>query len=257
MKYCIKCGSELDNNSCPNCSGTTSNSSKEVNPSKVIKKMSKKNKIRNLSIFLIAAIIVISYFIIASNYDDKAEVADIFSTSISNKNSDMLQDVLYSSDERLAINKENAIVLIDYFDKNPSKFNEVDKIIKNDINNKTTDDTSTNKIILKEIRKDFLIFPVYKVCVEPTFIKVKTNFKDVKVKIGETVYSGLIDNNEIGPLIPGQYSLNAEISNDYFNKNEIIKVDTFTTNNDEVELFKDLKTVNISSDIPDATLVCE
>ena len=234
MKYCISCGSELENNKCKSCSNNNSS-----------QKSKKSNKIKISILLTVISIIGVIFFLVLDNNPNKEKVAEVFFTAISTENPDALQEVLYSKDERLAINKENSIILIEYFTKNPSKFNE----IKNGIENNTYDE----KIFIKEVEKKFFILPVYKVCVEPTFIKVKANFNNIKVKIGEKVYIDLVENGEIGPLIPGQYSINAELSNEYLNKSDIIKVNTFD-DTDEVVLFNDLKTVNITSDNDDAIL---
>lgn len=238
MKFCNKCGSELVNGSCPNCS-TTSNSNPNKNYLKPI-----------IGVILILFIAIGGFFIYGkSTAKTQAEVASDFSNAISTQNPDKLQEILYCDNEKLQINKTNANVLIDYFSKNPSKFSEINDNFKS---GKYVDDTYP--LSIKEVSKKFFFFPVYKVVVKPTFIKVDCSFKNCKVKVLDQTYNDLDKTTEIGPLMPGTYNVTAELSNSYLNKSEVIDVNTFDNACPTIEIFKDLKTINIDSDIPDADL---
>ncbi len=235
MNFCSKCGSQLINGKCPNCSK--------------IPQTKKKPKI----LFIILAILIViiggTFIYLKYTTKDANDIANEFSNSISSANADELSNILYCNDENLQINKSNAQILIDYFSKNPSKFSDVN----NDFKKGQFTNTGT-PLSIEEVRKNFFFFPVYKLTINPSFIKVKTKFKDVKIKVGDKTYGDLTKKNEIGPLMPGEYNITAEISNSYLKKNENINVNTFAKENQDVDVFSKLTTINVTSDIPDAEL---
>lgn len=238
MNFCSKCGSRLENGSCPNCS-TISNSNKNKNYFKLI-----------IGFIIILFILIGGIFIYGkSTSKTQSEIAMDFSNAISNKNADELQEILYCDNQKLQINTTNANVLIDYFTKNPSKFSDI-----NDNFNAGKYVDTGYPLSIKEISKKFFFFPVYKVVVKPTFMKVKCNFKNFKIKVLDQTYSDLNESTEIGPLMPGNYNITAELSNSYLNKSEVIDVNTFDNNCPNIEVFKDLKIIHIDSDIPNADL---
>lgn len=238
MNFCKKCGNKLVNGSCPNCS-TAYNSNTNKKKSKFI-----------MVLILIALIIVGALFIYGKSVSKtQPEIAAEFSNAISTQNSDKLQQILYCDNQNLQINKTNANVLIDYLIKNPSVFSKINDDFKS--GNYTTDNYPLS---IKEVSKSFLFFPVYKVVVKPTFINVKSNFKNYKVKILDKTYDNLNETSEIGPLMPGNYNIMAELSNSYLHKSEVTDISTFDDNCPEINIFEDLKTIDIDSDIPDADL---
>lgn len=235
MKFCSKCGSQLVNGSCPNCSNN------------------KKNKRKSKIVLIISAFLIVViggvFFYFKFTTKDANDIANEFSNSISTSNADELSNILYCNDENLPINNSNAKVLINYFSKNPSKFSEINNDFK-----KGQFTNTDSPLSIEEIRKDLFFFPVYKLVINPSFIKVKTDFKDAKVKIGDKTYGDLTYKNEIGPLMPGEYDLKSEISNSYLKKSEDIDVNTFDKSTQDVDLFNKLITMHVTSDIPDAEL---
>lgn len=235
MKFCNKCGSKLVNGLCPNCSQ--------------VKK--KKNKFKILTIGLAFIILVFAYLFIylKSTVKSEREIAQDFSNSINSSNAEELTKILYCNDSSLPINKSNSNILIDYFSKNPSKFSSINDDFKKGIYKDTNSPLS-----IEEVRKDFLVIPVYKVVIKPSFIKVNTEVKDAKLKIGDETFSDLTEKEEVGPLMPGDYVIKAEISNSYLNKSEDIEVNTFKLPKQDIYIFEDFVKINITSDRPDAEL---
>ena len=164
MNFCNKCGSKLINGVCPNCSK--------------IKKNKKKSKIIIISLVFIVVIFSGVFFYLKSTVKSEKEIALSFSNSISSSNPEELSKILYCNDSSLPINKSNSTILIDYFNQNPSKFSSINDDFKKG-NYKDTD----SPLSIEEVRKDFFLIPVYKVVVKPSFIKVKTDLKDAKVRI--------------------------------------------------------------------------
>lgn len=238
MNFCNKCGSKLINNSCPNCSN-------QSNPN-----LKKKNNKYLLGFILIPFILVAGIFIYGKSTSKTPEqIASDFSNAISDKDSDNLQKILYCDNKQLEINKTNADILIDYFSKNPSELSELNDNFKNRIY--FIDDFPLS---IKEVSKKFLFFPVYKVVVKPSFIKVESDFENYKVRILDKTYKDSNGITEIGPLMPGMYNITGELSNSYLNKSEVVDISTFDDNYPEIQIFEDLKTIKIDSDIEDADL---
>lgn len=235
MNFCNKCGSKLINGICPNCSK--------------IKKNNKKSKVIIISLVFIVVIFSGVFFYLKSTVKSEKEIALSFSNSISSSNPEELSKILYCNDSSLPINKSNSTILIDYFNQNPSKFSSINDDFKKG-NYKDTD----SPLSIEEVRKDFFLIPVYKVVVKPSFIKVKTDLKDAKVQIGDETFGDLTKKDELGPLMPGNYTIKSEISNSYLNKSENIEVNTFKSSNQEISIFDNFIKVNITSDIPDAEL---
>lgn len=235
MNFCNKCGAKLTNGICSNCSQH--------------KKTKNKFKIALISLIVLLIVFLGVFFYLKSTVKSAKEIAFSFSNSISTSNADELSKILYCNDSALPINKSNSTILIDYFSKNPSNFSEINDDFKK--GNYTNTDSPLS---IEEVRKDFFVIPVYKLVVKPSFIKVKTDFKDAKVKICDETYGDLTKKSEIGPLMPGDYNIKAEISNSYLNKSEDIEVNTFKSPNQEISIFDKLVKVNITSDIPDAEL---
>lgn len=249
MKYCIKCGSELENNICPSCSSNTFTNGE-------LKKKSKKTKLAIIISTIILLGLFSGFFYASSHCKDKNEIVNEFCSAVSEKDSDRLQKILYSNNKELKINASGTKAMIEYLSNNPSEFAEVNKLLKNssDLNTKFENNNPKKNIELKEVGKSFFIFPIYKVCIEPTFIKIKTNFNDVKVEVNDEIYNNLKENGEIGPLIPGEYKLNVGITNSYLDCKDTIKVGTFSNTIPEIRVFDKLKTININSDKPDAII---
>lgn len=238
MNFCNKCGNKLVNGSCPNCSPTHISKPKKKFPKILI------------SIILILAIILGGIFIYEKSISKtKSEIATEFYDAVSTKNSDKLQQLLYSYDDDLKINKSNANVLIDYLNNNPTEFSKINDNFRNGYY------TSLNyPVKIEEVSKTISFIPNYKVVVNPTFINIKCDFKNYKITVLDQTYDNLNKSSQIGPLMPGNYSIVTELSNSYLNKSEVLDVNTFDENYIDINIFEDLKTINISSDMPDADL---
>lgn len=243
MKFCNKCGEDLINESCPNCSATHNSKPKKKNNNLII------------GVIFITVILIGGIFIFGkSTSKTQLEIATEFSNAVSTKNPDKLQQILYCKNQELKINKTNANVLIDYLTENPSMLSRIDDNFKKGNYGISDNSSDTYPISIKEISKTFFFFPVYKVVVEPTFLTINSNFKNYKVTVLDQVYDNLNKKFEIGPLMPGDYNIIAEISNSYLHKSETLNVNTFEDIYPEIDVFEDLRTVNIDSDIPDADL---
>lgn len=240
MKFCNKCGSRLINGVCPTCSKSLKKS---------MKKNNKKHKILISLLILIALGFSGTFLYLKVTSKSESEIALAFSNSISSSKPEELSKILYCYDSSLPINKSNSNILIDYLTKNPSKFSSINEAFKNGEYKNTNSPLS-----IEEVRKDFFLIPVYKVVVKPSFVKVNTDLKDLKVSCLDNNLVDISEKKELGPLMPGSYNIHAEVSNSYINKSEDIPVNTFKDSNQEITPFKNFVKVNISSDMPNAEL---
>ena len=103
---------------------------------------------------------------------------------------------------------------------------------------------------------NFILF----INIETDNIKIKNLIREELKNNNLTIFSlkktydNLNKSSQIGPLMPGNYSIVTELSNSYLNKSEVLDVNTFDENYIDINIFEDLKTINISSDMPDADL---
>ena len=237
MNYCTKCGSKLDESGkCPKCN----------------------NKKLKIIIPIITVIIVlVGIYIPLNKHFSNPELAITkFNEAIGSKNEGELQSILASDDSRITIDKDNTKVLLDYFQSNPSYVDNVKNILKSDANSIENGASAKNSAVfsLKEVGHKFLIFPEYKIVVKPSYIEVKTNIKDANIKVNGKEYKNVKENSEIGPLMPGNYVVLAEVNNKYIKKSENISVDLMTDQKKTINVFDNLKYINIQSDIPSAKL---
>lgn len=245
MKYCNKCGELIENCKCSKTKDVTIN--KKINNNKTNKCNKKRNKLPYIILPLITILLLaVGFFFIKSKVMSRTDVLNTFTEAISSKNADALQKVLYSEDSRLPINKDNCTILLEYFESNPSELNTINKILLKE------DNSSEIPLSLEEVGKEFLLFPKYRICVQPVYINVKTNFPKINVKIKDKNYTDFDKTSEIGPLMPGRYELIADTNTKYLKTKEELSVNLFREPKSEITLFSDLKRINITSDKPDA-----
>lgn len=231
MKYCNKCGQLTEN--CK-CSSQKTNTTKNNNKNK---------KLIPIAI-LIALLLIGGFFFAKSQVMSKDEVFKTFNSAITTNNAEELEKVLYSKDSRLQINKENCTILLDYFKNNPSALDSVN----DNLNNLD----SNAPLSLEKVSNEYLFFSKYRVVVKPSYVDIKTSFPKIQVMINNKTYSDFDKTSEIGPLMPGTYKLTANTNTKYLNTTEDKTLNLFKENKIELNLFENLKTINITSDRPDA-----
>lgn len=288
MNFCPKCGCKLDGKSkCEQC-GFSEDANLEQNINKKeetsndfdnkntkinneeLRKTNFKNNLKGKTKFIIlgAAVIVlfIAYFSLNSHYSDPTLVTKQFKDSITQSNLPKLEQVIYCDDTRLQINDENAKVLLDYFKKNPSYLDEVmnslqtqSKRVKENKLFLQSDKNSKEIFYVQKSGRNLLIFPKYKIAIKPGYVQISSKVKGVKVKLNNKEYCKSDSDSfkkEIGPLMPGNYKLTAEFSNDFIKKTSNKNIDLISENlkTSEIELMSDLKYVNIDSDVKSAKI---
>ncbi|MBY6953367.1 TcaA 3rd/4th domain-containing protein, partial [Clostridium botulinum] len=101
--------------------------------------------------------------------------------------------------------------------------------------------------------------PKYKIVINPGYVNISSKVKGVKVKLNNKEYCKADSDNykkEIGPLMPGNYKLTAEFTNDFTKKTSNKSIDLIKDNlkTSEIEVMPELKYVNIDSDVKNAKI---
>ncbi|EJO5349429.1 hypothetical protein NRP93_003607 [Clostridium botulinum] len=283
MNFCPKCGLKLEGkNECTQCGFSQKNETVTDNMkteniigidreedkeiiNEELNEPSYKNNFKGKMKFIISAAVVvgliITYILLNNHYSNPTLSVNQFKDSINGSNLRKLENVIYCDDTRLKINDENAKILIDYFKSNPSYLNEVmnslqvqSSRIKENKLLLQSDKNSKEVFQIQKIGNNFIIFPKYRIVINPGYIHINCKVKGVKVKLNNKEYCKADSDNykkEIGPLIPGNYKLTAEFANDYIKKTSNQNIDLIKDNlkTSEIQLMYEIKYVNIDSDV--------
>ncbi|KEJ00555.1 hypothetical protein N494_06085 [Clostridium botulinum A2B7 92] len=294
MNFCPKCGFKLDGkDECTQCGFSQSNKiqgnnskienivdTNEQKKNKSIKINESTNEDLNGSFYendfkgkmkfiilgVVAAVLIIAYFLLNNHYSDPTLAVKQFKDSVNQSNLPKLEQVIYCDDARLKINDENTKVLIDYFKSNPSYLNEAmnslqfqSSRIKENKLSLQSDKNSKEIFKIQKVGKNFILFPKYKIVINPGYVNISSKVKGVKVKLNNKEYCKADNDNykkEIGPLMPGNYKLTAEFANDFTKKTSNKSIDLIKDNlkTSEIEVMPELKYVNIDSDVKNAKI---
>ncbi|MYL44235.1 hypothetical protein GLV94_01120 [Virgibacillus halodenitrificans] len=177
--------------------------------------MSKKTMI----IFGLAGLVVvllISFFILQQNHKPD-KVVQQFKDAVKQKDTETLKELIIPDNKKAAVEKGTLTALITYLNENHNSF----EVIKDGLNKQIKDKsfgTSNEQISLIETGKDMGIFPVYKLEAKTVNIKVSGQNEDDDIALevnGLKKSLSKTDEKEekYGPLLPGQYELEASVKN--------------------------------------------
>lgn len=272
MKFCTQCGAKMEDDKkfCTNCGHSfsetkqpTQEEKNTMNSVQPISKapMSKKQKVTFSATAIIIVLLIILYFAGAS-MTSKDRVISNFKKALAEKNSTKLASIIKSSDPSLKVDANSLKPLISYIGKNPSLINTVNSSIdeqSKQLNKIASTNNSSNYLFsLKKQGKKFLFFDNYVFVVKPFYMNVNTNYKNVKVTMDNKVLCTSNQENytkQVGPFLPGTYSLKSEYASDYANLNRTVSVDLIDQSVAEVDLSLDGQFVSVNCDYPDAKLL--
>lgn len=258
MKFCTKCGSKLEEGKtvCDNCGY-------DFSPKKYKFFLTKNKKIAIAS--TIAVVIILACFIfVGKSLSNPYKLVARFQSDISTGNKSDLSKILYSNDSRLKIDDTTNAVLVTYFKNNPSDLSTVVENMKTQLINIKLIKSSKNSLdsdnfTIVEDGNTLLFFPRYKVFVKPSFIDVNTSIKGVEFylnnkKIGTSTTENFA--KELGPFIPGEYTLHAVYKGKYTSLDKTYNVDLInsSTGKQSLSVFDDINYLRISSDYPNAEI---
>jgi uncharacterized membrane protein YvbJ len=223
-----------------------------VESPKMRKKLSKKSLI---SIIVAAAIFVfcISAYFIGASINSKKKVVARMTEAINDADGKKLAKYLVSSDDKLEINEESLKPFVEYLKDKPdvkkalvslietqAKFDK--KSGKQKVEDLADYQKETDMILgmlsgysnlgdlftLKKQGKSMIFYDKYVLELNPVYLEINTNRKDSKIYLNDKEVATAKEDDytaEIGPYVPGEYTIKVSLDGEYVNAEESEKVD--------------------------------
>lgn len=236
MEYCKHCGAKVKEGAvfCAQCGKGLHE--KEVKSKAQLEKlnqsvMSITNFLKNRK-WVIGLIIVILSFIvfyqIGLSMTSQQQLVDQFEKAIYEEDAKALSSLLYSLDPKLEVNEETTESLLNFFIKNPDRFDEMIWTLSTQANSdKKESDLSSawqdfssyfSPLKISNIGKTKFIFDEYKIEVTPQYMSIDSNLKDVKILVNDELLETVTNENStirLGPYLPGTYQVKAVYEGEY------------------------------------------
>lgn len=236
MEYCKHCGAKVKEGAvfCAQCGKGLQK--KEVKSKAQVEKLNQ--SVKSITNFLkkrkwvIGLIAIIFSFIvfyqIGLNMTSQQYLVTQFEKAINEEDAKALSSLLYSADPELEVNEETAESLLNFFIKNPDRFDEIIWTLSSQANyDKKETDLSTAwqefssylfPLKISNIGKTKFIFDEYKIEVTPQYMNIDYNLKDVKILVNDELVETVTNENStirLGPYLPGTYQVKAVYEGEY------------------------------------------
>lgn len=222
---------------------------KSVTPVKKNKSQSKGLKIGLIAAAAIIILLLGTYFVGKSNSSVGTLLKD-FETAIEEKDTDALSSILTVNHKDLELTDESIEAFIQLYESKPSELNYLINNLKSQAGNEFGGLSGIFTIDLIKDGKAYLFFDNYKLAVNPVYINVATNYKDTDIIInGEVLATSDSENfnEDVGPLIPGEYTVEAVLDTGVFHLKEETKVQAMDPGYSQyVDLYLDGKDVSFN-----------
>lgn len=262
MKRCKACGTsaKLTAKSCPECGkyfkiGFSSNNSNNY-----------------FKMFALVAIALVAVFFVKSGgkkYTPE-EVVQAFFDSVVDNDTSTLEKVLYLPD-KMKIDSDSVESLIEYFNNNYSEFTTIMDSLNNDIANSNTLNRKgstklleSNELFALTIKDKGLFSTKYAITFKPFYVNVNSNNLESKIYLNDDKFASIEANEgekKIGPLLPIDWNITLKSEDLFGNEitdSEYINIPYIAANygsdNYTLYLFEDYKTVQLVSNVPEATI---
>lgn len=182
------------------------------------------------AIALLVICVVVVFFVINAQHKPEKTV-EMFNEAIVDKDIDSLKEIVEPDKKEAKVNKASLSAFINYLNKN----SESHQVIKEEFKKQITNDdfsTPTAQASLILDGKTMGIFPDYKVQIKTVNIKAKGVEENDKLSLGVEGFKDPIgeveeEKNTYGPLMPGEYEINANLKNDLGNFTEKDKTEVW------------------------------
>ncbi|MFD1020279.1 zinc ribbon domain-containing protein [Thalassobacillus hwangdonensis] len=225
MNYCNNCGEKLmeGNSFCLSCG-------QRVKPSRTnqtsppagnfpAKKMSKKKKV-GLGIALIAMLLLVTGYIVISDYYSATNLVERYKDAVKEKDANALADLFVFDGEEAAINEQDAAAYLSLIDRYPENHEEVLDELEAQLDTvKSKEDEMWDALLgeddffIEIVEQDrFLLFKQSFLSIEPIYLTFYTDYKGTEVLYADKeIFTSDEDaqSYEYGPLIPGIYAFTA------------------------------------------------
>lgn len=237
----------------------SSNSSNNSNNNSNSNSNSNSNNSNNSSRILIAGIIIVCVIVGVFVYvgktisDPKREVTS-FQNAVSKNDAAALSKMLYTSDERMKLTSDSVGPILQSFKTTPSDFSDVINNLSNQAINLKDGGTEnqTSNLYITKVGSTLLFFPKYKIAVKPTYFTITSDVEGADILINGKQIAKTDSKNfskQIGPYIPGTYTIIGKASGDFGDIHNQTKVDSLSTKDQSntVDALKGLY-IHVSSD---------
>ncbi|WP_158630150.1 zinc ribbon domain-containing protein [Cohnella sp. AR92] len=173
---------------------------------------------------LIASAALLVILLLAGGYKfeqyrlSEGRVLDKLEKALDKKDGAALASLLTSENAQLKLDADKTRGFLAYLDAYPSAAHELMSELRKQsfrLDNDDDDYSNDEAVIRLEKSKKYVLFQEYKLVVEPVFIRLGSNYKDVSLFIdGQEVFKTTRENEhkEFGPYLPGLYDLEAKMA---------------------------------------------
>lgn len=274
MKYCKKCGQQLNDNLqfCVKCGykfneedkqGASKRSKSKIKEgakeSRTSKKLSKKTKVIATSVIAAVAIIGGAYYGIDKTMMNPKAVSEGFISAVKSNDVEKVKKYVNDGQIQLEANDQQTKAFITYLHENSDVMESVSEGLAADSKALESDVPSEGHSSYAKLEQDgkkWGIFNHYTVQVNPVYAKVQSTEDATAVYI-DNQQAGTVNSNstkKIGPFLPGTHTVKGEVKNDYGKVENEQEINGANGEDVNVEFDWSDYAVYVSSDYDDATL---
>ncbi|QFK72940.1 hypothetical protein F7984_17765 [Pradoshia sp. D12] len=179
---------------------------------------------------ILTVLLFVSLYFIKGPFLDKDTLVKKVETALADQNVHQLSRILTSSNEDLVIDEENTKILMDYLQKNPDYTQSLLTVLHEQSRYYDDDSSKTGKeqpriegfLTLKKNTNSWLP-DNYSIEIDPVYLTITTNSKHATLMVnGEQVIKAneAIYEKKVGPLLPGEYKVEAKLKTNDTDINE-------------------------------------
>jgi membrane-associated protein TcaA len=244
MKYCISCGHKLKNNqeTCSECgtrhslrsSGSETRTVKETEPNK-----NKRKKVPTIIGIIGAALILLSIFtglyFNEKKQSDPSLVISQFEKAIKDQDTRKIMSLIKQGDARLEADKEMVEAYLEYLNADPQLldssitelFRKANLIEKNSSVHASNEKQANEWFDISKGDKKWGLIPQYQVEIKPFYVEVNSSLSDTVIFLNGEEKGEVNDDTpvKIGPILPGNYEVEAKYTGTYSTLEDKKKLD--------------------------------
>ncbi|WP_409271432.1 zinc ribbon domain-containing protein [Neobacillus sp. SCS-31] len=276
MKFCKECGAALtaETRFCKECGApSTAAVANTGNPEKVTPQQPSKPMNPKTKKFIIAGAVcgalLFGAFKTGEAMTSKERKIEKFESALIEKDKDELADLLVSTDKKLKIDAKSLNGLVKYLNDNPDQVSNFVKTLKDQAayydtvksDSESADqyikDTMPKGLFNLEKGKGSFLFDDYNITIKPIYISLSTNYDDTVLKVnGKKVATSDTQNYSkmVGPYVPGVYTVEAILKNDYVTLQDKREVYLLHTETQAIDMYLEGNNITLRSEYDDTEI---
>ncbi|MGM9973869.1 MAG: TcaA 3rd/4th domain-containing protein [Clostridiaceae bacterium] len=164
-------------------------------------------------LILLTLVLTIAFigFYIGRNSTGKNYMINGFHKAITSNNARALMKYVTVKDDAVPITEDTIQPFLDYLNNSEGRSSQFIKYLKSQ---KALEDGGIAEV--KEVKEGLLT--KWKIELKPVFLQITTSYKDTELYLQNISYGRTTEDNsitELGPLLPGKYSIKVKLSNEY------------------------------------------